>query len=258
MIVSFTELKSTGEEMILKEKMMSLVMAALELRPRVVSCFLDCCCCSAAEFCLTLCDPIDCSTPAFPVLYYLLELAQTHVDYAIKPSHPLLPPSPPALSLSQHQGLFHWVGSLHQVARVLVLPLQHQSFQWLFRTISFRIDWFDLLAVQGTLKSHLQHHDLKASILQHSAFFMFQLSHLYMTTGKTIALTVQTFFGKVMTLLLNMLFRFVIAFLSRSKRLFISWLQSPSSMILESKKIKSATVAIFPTSVCREVMRLDH
>ena len=124
--------------------------------------------------------------------------------------------------------------------------------------ISFRIDWFDLLAVQGTLKSHLQHHNLKASILQHSAFFMFQLSHLYMTTGKTIALTVQTIFGKVMILLLNMLFRFVIAFLSRSKCLLISWLQSPSSMILESKKIKSATVAIFPASVCHEVMILDH
>ena len=105
--------------------------------------------------------------------------------------------------------------------------------------ISFRIDWFDLLAVQGTLKTLLQHHSSKASILQHSAFFMVQLSHLYMTTGKTIALTRQTFVGKVMSLLFNMLFRFVIAFLSRSKHLLISWLQSPSEELLEPSKINN-------------------
>ena len=102
--------------------------------------------------------------------------------------------------------------------------------------ISFRMDWLDLLAVQGTLKSLLQHHSSKASILQHSAFFTFHLSHLYMTTGKTIALTRQTFVGKVMSLLLNMLSRLVIAFLPRSKHLLISWLQSPSAVILESQK----------------------
>ena len=103
--------------------------------------------------------------------------------------------------------------------------------------ISFRIDWFDFLAIQETLKSLLQHHSLNASVLQHSAFFMVQLLHLYMTIGKTIALTVQTFVGKVMSLLFNMLSRFVIAFLPRSKHLLISWLQSPSSVILEPKKI---------------------
>ena len=109
--------------------------------------------------------------------------------------------------------------------------------------ISFRIDWLDLLAVQGTLNSLLQHHSSKASILQHSAFFMVQLSHPYMTTGKTIALTIWTFVGKVMSLLFNMLSRFVIAFLLRSKHLLISRLQSQSVLILEPKKIKSATAS---------------
>ena len=104
--------------------------------------------------------------------------------------------------------------------------------------ISFRMDWLDLLAVQGTLKSLLQHHSSKASILPHSAFFTVQLSHPYMTTGNIIALTRQTFVGKVMSLLLNMLSRLVITFLPRSKRLFISWLQSPSAVILEPKKTK--------------------
>ena len=104
--------------------------------------------------------------------------------------------------------------------------------------ISFRMDWVDLLAVQGTLKGLLQHHSSKASILRCSDFFMVQLSHPYMTTGKTMALTRQTFVGKVMSLLFNMLFRFVIAFLSRSKHLLISWLQSPSAVILEPQKNK--------------------
>ena len=103
--------------------------------------------------------------------------------------------------------------------------------------ISFRMDWLDLLAVQGTLKNLLQHHSSKASILQHSAFFIVQLSHPYMTTGKTIALTRQIFIGKVMSLLFNMLSRLVIAFLPRSKHLLISWLQSPSAVILETKKV---------------------
>ena len=122
--------------------------------------------------------------------------------------------------------------------------------------ISFRIDWLDLLAVQGTLKSLLQHHSLKASILQHSAFFMVQLSHLYMTTGKTTALTIQTFVGKVMPLLFNTLSRFVITFLPRSKRLLISWLQSPSTVILEPKKRKSVTAMTYSPSICHEVMGL--
>ena len=104
--------------------------------------------------------------------------------------------------------------------------------------ISFRIDWFDLLAVQGTLKNLLQHHSLKGSVLQHSAFFMVQLSHPYMTTGNAIALIIQSSVRKAMSLLFNVLSRFVIAFLPRSKRLLISWLQSPSAVILEPKKIK--------------------
>ena len=116
--------------------------------------------------------------------------------------------------------------------------------------ISFRMDWLDLLAVQRTLKSLLQHHTSKASILQHSSFFIVQLSHLYMTTGKTIALTRQTFVGKVMSLLFNMLSSLVITFLPRSKRLLISWLQSPSAVILEPRKIKSATVPTVSPSIC--------
>ena len=133
-----------------------------------------------AQLCPTLCDPMDCSTP------------QTHVHWvgdAIQPSHPLSSPSLPAFNLSQHQGIFKWVSSLHQVAGVLEFQLQHQSFQLTLWLISFRMDWLDLLAVQGTLKSLLQHHSSKASILQHSALFIVQLSHPYMTTGKTIALT---------------------------------------------------------------------
>ena len=122
--------------------------------------------------------------------------------------------------------------------------------------ISFRIDWFDLV-VQGTRKSLLQHHNLKASILWCSAFFMVQLSHPYMTIGKTIALTRQTFVGQVMSLLFNMLSRLVIAFLPRSKHLSISWLQSPSELILEPKKIKSVTVSIVSPSICHEVVGPD-
>ena len=120
--------------------------------------------------------------------------------------------------------------------------------------ISFRIDWLDLLAVQGTLKSFLQHHNSKASILGCSALFIVQLSHPYMTTGKTIALTRQIFFGRVMSLLFNMLYRLVIAFLPRIKHLLISWVQSPSGVILEPKKIKSVTVSTVFPSVCHEVM----
>ena len=123
--------------------------------------------------------------------------------------------------------------------------------------ISFTIDWLDLLAVQGTLKSLLQHHSSKASILWYPAFFIVQLSHPYLTTGKTIALTRWTFVGKVTSLLFSMLSRLVIAFLPRSKHLLISWLQSPSAVILEPKKIKSLTVSIVSPSICHEVMGPD-
>ena len=151
-------------------------------------------CCSVAQSCLTLCNPMDCSTPGFPVLHYLPEFAQTDVHWvgdAIQPSHPLSAPSPPAFNLSQYRDLFQWVSSLHQVVKVLDLQLQHQSFQY-SGMISFRIDWFDCL---------LQHHSSKASILWCSAFFMVQLSHPYLITRNTIAFTIWTFVGKVMFLL---------------------------------------------------------
>ena len=168
---------------------------------------------SVIQSCLTLCDPMDCSMPVFPFHHQLLEPTQTYVHWdgdAIQPSHPL---SPPTFNLPQHQGLFQWVSSSHQVAKVLEFLLQHQSFQWIFGTDFLRMDWLDLLAVWGTLKSLLQHHGSKASILWCSAFLIAQLSHPYITTGKTIALTRRTFVSKVMSLLFNMLSRLVIAFL---------------------------------------------
>ena len=172
------------------------------------------------------------------------------------PSRPLSSPSPPAFNLSQHQG-----------PNESVLRIKWPKC-WSFRfsispsnehpgLVSFRRDWLDLLAVQGTLKSLLQHHSSKASILWRSAFFTVQLSHSYMTTGKTIALTRRTFVGKVMSLHFNMLSRLVIIFPSRSKRLLISWLQSPSAVILEPPKIKSATISTVSPSICHEVMRPD-
>ena len=189
---------------------------------------------SVAQSCPTLCDPVNRSTPGLPVHHQLPESIQTHVHWigeAIQPSHPLSSASPPALNLSQHQGLFKWVSFSHQVVKILEFQLQHQSFQWTPRTDLLRMDWLDLLAVQGTLKSLPQHHTSKASLLRHSAFFTVQLSHPYMTPGKTIALTKRTFVDKVISLLFNMLSRLVITFLPRSKRLLISWLQSPSAFI---------------------------
>ena len=165
---------------------------------------------------------MDCTTPGLPVHHQHPEFTQTHVHWvtdAIQPSHPLSSLSPPAFNLYQRQSLFRRVSSSHQVAKALEFQVQHQSFQWIFRTNSFRMDWFDLLAVQRTLKSFLQHNSLKASIFWHSASFIIQLSHPYMTIGKTIALTRWTFVGKVMSLLFNMLSRLVIAFLLRSKHL---------------------------------------
>ena len=168
---------------------------------------------------------------------------------AIQPSHPLSFPSPPTFNFSQHQGLFHWVSSSHHMARVLEFHFQHQSFQWTYsEPISFRIGWFDLLVVQWTLKSLLQHHSSKASTIRCSAIFMVQLSHPYKITGKAIIFKRWTFVGKVMSRLFNILSRLVIAFLSRSKH--PSWLQSPSAVILESKKIKSVTVSIVSPSMC--------
>ena len=198
------------------------------------------------------------SMPGLPVHHHLLEFTQTHVHRvsdAIQPSHPLSSPSPPATNPSQHQSLFQWVNSLHEVAKVLEFQLQHHSLQRNPRADLLRMDWLDLLAVQGTLKSLLQHHSSKASILRSSAFFTVQLSHPYMTTGKTIALTRWTFVGKVMSLLLHMLSRSDITFLPRSKRLLISWLQSPSAVILEPRKIKSDTVSTVSPTVNKNKTR---
>ena len=139
---------------------------------------------------------------------------------------------------------------MHQVAKVLDLQFSISPSKEYLGLISFRTDWFDLLAVQGTLKSLLQHHSSEASILRCSAFFIVQLSHLYMTTGKTIALTRQTFVSKIMSLLFNMLSRL----LPRSKCLLISWLQSPSRVILEPRKTKLATVSTISPSIFHEVM----
>ena len=164
----------------------------------------------------------------------------------------LLPPIPPSIRVFSNESALRirrpkdWSFSFN------ISPSNEYS-----GLISFRIDWLNLLAVQGTLKSLLQHHSSKASILKHSTFFRVHLSHPYIATGKTIALTRQTFVGKVMSLLFNMLCRLVITFFPRSKCLLISWLQSPSAVILEPRKIKSATVYSVSPSICHEVMGPD-
>ena len=179
------------------------------------------------------------STPGLPVHHKLPESTQPISNELVMPSshlilcHPLLllPSVFPSVRVFSSESTLclrwpeYWSFSFN------ISPSNEHT-----GLISFRMDWLDLLAVQGTLKSLLQHHSSKVSILWHSAFFIVQLSHQYMTTGKTIALTRWTFVGKVISLLLNMLSRLVITFLSRSKRLLISWLQSPSAVILEPKK----------------------
>ena len=191
------------------------------------------------QLCPTLCNPMNHSTPGLAVHHQLPESTQTHVHWAgdaIQPSHHLLSPSPPAFNLSQHQGLLKWVSSSHQSCQSIGVSASTSVLQMNTQDISFRMDWLDLLAVQGTLKSLLQHHHSKASILLCSAFFTVQLSHPYMTTEKTIAFTRWTLVEKVMSLLFNMLSRLVITFLPRSKYLLISWLQSPSAVILGPPK----------------------
>ena len=194
---------------------------------------------------------MDCSTPGFPVHHQLLGLTQTHVHRvsdAIQPSHPLSslplpPPIFPSIRVFSNESVLRIRWPKYWSFCFSISPSNEYS-----RLISFRMDWLDLLAVQGTLKSLLQYHSSKASILRCSAFFRVQLSHPYLTTGKTKALTRWTFVGKVMSLLFNMLSRLVIVFLPRSKRLLISWLQSPSAVILEPRNIKSVTVsALFAT-----------
>ena len=185
--------------------------------------------------------PMNCSTPGLPVHHQLPDFTQTHVQRvgdAIQPSHPLSSPSPPAPNPPS-------IRVFSNESTLCMRWTKYWSFSFRISPsnehpglISFRTDWLDLPAVQGTLNSLLQHHSSKASIFQHSAFFTVQLSHPYMTTGKTIPLTRWTFVGKVMSLLFNMLSRLVITFLPRSKRLLISWLQSPPAVILEPPQNK--------------------
>ena len=168
--------------------------------------------------------------------------------------HPLLllPPIPPSIRVFSNESTLRMRWPKYWSFSFSISPSNEYS-----GLISFRMGWLNLLAGQGTLKSLLQHHSSKASILQHSTFFMVQLSYLYMTTGKTIVLTRWTFVGKVMSLLFNMLSRFIIAFIPRSKYLLISWLQSPSAVILEPRKIKSDIVSTVSPSISHEVMGPD-
>ena len=163
---------------------------------------------------LVSCDPMDCSVPGLPVHHQLPEHARTHVHQVgdiIQPSHPLSSPSPPVFNLSQHQGLFQWVSSSHQVAKVLEFQLHHQSFQWIFRTDFLEDELIGSPCSPRDSQESSPTPQFKALVLWHSAFFTIQLSHPYMATGKIIALTRWTFVRKVISLLLNMLSRLVIA-----------------------------------------------
>ena len=185
---------------------------------------------SVAQSCLTLCAPMNRSTPGLPVHHQLLEFPQTHVESVMPSSHLilcrtllLLPPIPPSIRVFSSESTLRIRWTKYWSFSFSIIPSKEIP-----GLISFGTDWLDLLAVQGTLKSLLQHHSSKVSVLGRSAFFTVQLSHPYMTTGKTIALVVWTFVGKITSLLFNMLSRLVIAFLPGSKRLLISWLQSPT------------------------------
>ena len=196
--------------------------------------------CSVAQSCQTLHDPMDCSMPGFFVLHHLLELKLKSIE-SVMPSnrlilcHPLLllPSIFPSIKVFFNESVLSIRWPKYWNFSFSISPSNEYS-----GLLSFSINWLNLLAVQGTFKSLLQHHSSKASILWRSAFLIVQLSHPYMTTGKTTALTRRTFVGKVMSLLLNMLSRLVITFLPRSKCLLISWLQLPSAVILEPPKNK--------------------
>ena len=205
------------------------------------------CCHSVAKLCPTLCDPMDLSMPGSPALHYFPKFAQS----CLLSQWCYLTISSSAIPFSFAFNL----SSIRVFSNELALCIRWPKY-WSFSfspsneysglNSSFRIDWFDLPAVQGTLKSILQHHSSEVSIFQHSASFMVQLSHPYMTTGKTIAVTIQTFVSKVMSLVSNMLARYVIAFLPRSKCLLISWLQSPSAVIFGAQESKACHCFHFP------------
>ena len=194
---------------------------------------------SVAQSCPTLCNPMNHSMPGLPVHHNSRSLFKLMSIKSVMPSSHLilccplllLPKIPPSIRVFSNESTLHRRWPKYWSFSFSISPSNEHP-----GLISFRMDWLDLLAVQGTLKSLLQHHSSKASIFWRSAFFTVQLSHPYMTTGKTIALTRWTFVGKVMSLIFNMLSSLVITFLPRSKRLLISWLQSPSAVILEPKK----------------------
>ena len=202
---------------------------------------------------------MNCSTAGLPVHHQLPEFTQTHVHRvgdAISPSHPLFSPStpapiPPSIRVfSSESNLWMRWPNYWSFSFSISLSNEHPG-------LIFRMDWLDLFAGQGTLKSLLQHHSSKASILWCSAFFTVQLSHPFITIGKTIALTRWTFVGRVMSLLFDMLPRLIITFLPRSRHLLISWLQSPSAVILQPPKIKSDTVSTVSPSISHEVIGPD-
>ena len=215
---------------------------------------------SVTQSCPTLCDPMNCSMPGLlSITNSRSSLKLTSIELVMPSSHLilccsllLLSPIPPRIRVFSNESTLHMRWPKYWSFSFSISPSREHP-----GLISFRMDWLDLLAVPGTPKSLLQHHISKASILRCSAFFGVQLSNLYMTTGKTIALTRWTFVGKVMSLLLNMLSRLVITLLSRNKHLLISWLQSPSAVILEPPKIKSDTVSTVSPSISHEVMGTD-
>ena len=209
---------------------------------------------SVIQSCPTLCNTMNCSMPGFPVHHQLPESTQIHVHWvsdAIQPSHPLSSPSP-ALNLSQHQGFSNESAHLKWWPKYWSFSFNISPFNEYSGPISFRMDWLDRLAVRGTLKSLLQHHCSKASILWCLAFFIVQLSHPYMTTGKTIALTRRTFVGKVIFLLFNTLSRFVIVFLPRGKCLLSSRLQSSSVVTGAQENTVFSLFPLFPHLFARK------
>ena len=202
--------RDNGKHMLKLYHMLSTFLSTLKVKVQFSS---------VAQSCPTLCDSMDSSTPGLPIHHQLPEFTQTHVHWvgdAIQPSHPLSSPSPalnlPSIRVFSNESALHIRWPNYWSFSFSISPSNERP-----GLISFRMDWLDLLAVQGTLKSLLQHHSSKASILPHSAFFIVQLSHPYMTTGKTVALTRQTFVGKVMSLLFNMLSRLVITFLPKKQ-----------------------------------------
>ena len=215
---------------------------------------------SVAQLSPTPYDPMNHSTPGLPIHHQLPELTQTHVIKLVMASSHLilysplllLPPISPSIRVFSNESTLRIRWPKYWSFSLSISPSNEHP-----GLISFRMDWLDLRAVQRTLKSLLQHHSSKASILQRSAFFTVQFSHPYMTTGKTIALTRWTFIGKVMSLLLNMLSRLVITFLPRSTCLLISWLQSPSAVTFEPKKVNSDTVSSVSLFISHEVKGPD-